>query len=275
MVECQKCGIEVFLPFKCPYCGGYFCSEHRLPENHECPEAWRARAPTRPLPPVIVEPRTQHEYEIAHRTPIRERTSRDLWFSTKELQHLTISTLLVIAIGFSFFTPSFTPSTNIQPVYLALLVSIFTLSFLAHEMAHKFAAQRYGLWAEFRIVIFGALLTLISIFMPPPFKIISPGAVMIAGFVGKDVFGRIALSGPGTNLIFSAVFLGLVHLPLGGNLNLVLVLSSFINAWIALFNLIPLGLLDGAKVFFWNKKVWLLAFVASVVLVVYSLSLYH
>jgi len=37
MPKCEYCGKEVFLPFKCPYCGGYFCSEHRLPEKHECP----------------------------------------------------------------------------------------------------------------------------------------------------------------------------------------------------------------------------------------------
>ncbi|MFH1127139.1 MAG: AN1-type zinc finger domain-containing protein, partial [archaeon] len=24
-------------PFTCKFCGREFCSEHRLPENHECP----------------------------------------------------------------------------------------------------------------------------------------------------------------------------------------------------------------------------------------------
>jgi Zn-dependent protease len=272
MVECQKCEKEIFLPFKCPYCGGYFCSEHRLPENHDCPEAWRARAPTKPLPPIIMEPKSPYEYEMVYKPQVQRRPSRGIWFSTKELQHLTISALLVIAIGFSIFR-LLDHSKDFPPIYLATLVSLFTLSFLAHEIAHKFTAQRYGLWAEFRIVIFGALLTLISIFIPSPFKIISPGAVMIAGFVGKNIFGRIALSGPGTNLVFSAALLGLVHLPLDENLSLVLALSGFINAWIALFNLIPIGLLDGAKVFFWNRKIWLLAFLASAALVFYSFSL--
>lgn len=26
----------MLLPFQCQYCNGYFCEEHRLPENHEC-----------------------------------------------------------------------------------------------------------------------------------------------------------------------------------------------------------------------------------------------
>ncbi|TFG01394.1 MAG: hypothetical protein EU542_07015 [Promethearchaeota archaeon] len=37
MPYCEFCGEEIgFLPFKCKYCGGIFCKEHRLPENHEC-----------------------------------------------------------------------------------------------------------------------------------------------------------------------------------------------------------------------------------------------
>lgn len=37
MGKCDYCGKEVALPYKCPYCGGHFCSEHHLPENHDCP----------------------------------------------------------------------------------------------------------------------------------------------------------------------------------------------------------------------------------------------
>lgn len=36
MAVCDACGKEVALPFKCSYCGGTFCAEHRLPENHDC-----------------------------------------------------------------------------------------------------------------------------------------------------------------------------------------------------------------------------------------------
>ncbi len=31
------------MPFKCPYCGGLFCEEHRLPEAHNCPSLKAAR----------------------------------------------------------------------------------------------------------------------------------------------------------------------------------------------------------------------------------------
>jgi hypothetical protein len=39
MPKCEQCQKEVELPFKCNFCGHYFCLEHRLPENHNCPNA--------------------------------------------------------------------------------------------------------------------------------------------------------------------------------------------------------------------------------------------
>ena len=37
VAKCEYCGKEVLLPFRCKFCGGYFCEEHRLPEKHNCP----------------------------------------------------------------------------------------------------------------------------------------------------------------------------------------------------------------------------------------------
>jgi len=42
---CAACGKALEgLPFKCRYCGEYFCVEHQLPENHACPglDDWKA-----------------------------------------------------------------------------------------------------------------------------------------------------------------------------------------------------------------------------------------
>ena len=36
MVSCDICGKQLELPFRCNYCGSYFCGEHRLPESHNC-----------------------------------------------------------------------------------------------------------------------------------------------------------------------------------------------------------------------------------------------
>jgi Zn-dependent protease len=51
---------------------------------------------------------------------------------------------------------------------------------------------------------------------------------------------------------------------------LVFVIGAFFNAYVAVFNLIPFGILDGYKIFSWDKKVWALAFAVSAVLTVIS-----
>ena len=42
MPPCDRCGKGSNLPYQCSYCGGTYCSTHRLPEAHECPglEDW-------------------------------------------------------------------------------------------------------------------------------------------------------------------------------------------------------------------------------------------
>ena len=42
-------------------------------------------------------------------------------------------------------------------------------------------------------------------------------------------------------------------------LTLLFSLGARINTWLAVFNLIPFGPLDGAKIFRWHKGVWLAA----------------
>ncbi|MFC6731992.1 rhomboid family intramembrane serine protease [Haladaptatus sp. DYSN1] len=37
MATCDQCGRHENLPYNCRHCGGTYCSEHRLPENHACP----------------------------------------------------------------------------------------------------------------------------------------------------------------------------------------------------------------------------------------------
>ncbi|MEM1575303.1 MAG: hypothetical protein QXO29_06085 [Nitrososphaerota archaeon] len=39
--------------------------------------------------------------------------------------------------------------------------------------------------------------------------------------------------------------------------------SALFNSMIALINLLPFGILDGYKVFLWNKAIWLIMFIAS------------
>ena len=266
-MKCQKCQKEVFLPFRCPYCGDYFCSEHRLPENHECPRMEHARAPKEETQPIIVQKQRPYEYTISY-APTRPKRGK-IHFSSKEIKHLTIAALLVIGVGLSLGL--FSNLFYTDYVMLVTFTIILTTSFFLHEIAHKIVAQREGLWAEFRLTLIGAILTLISIVTPPPFKIISPGAVMIAGSADVKSMGKTSIAGPMTNTTLSMMFLaGTFLFPQQIQ---ILPLAAFFNAWIALFNLIPLGILDGFKIFQWNKKNWVLAFTPSLILMIISYQL--
>jgi Zn-dependent protease len=266
-MKCQKCQKEVFLPFKCPYCGEYFCSEHRLPESHECPQMQHARTPKEETQPIIVQKQRPYEYTISY-GPVAPQKGK-IHFSSKEIKHLTIAVLLVVGVGLSFAWSLnlFYVGYSIDYAMLATFTAVVTASFLLHEIAHKIAAQKDGLWAEFRLTLVGAILTLISI-VAPLFKIISPGAVMIAGFADKRSMGKVSIAGPATNLMLSAMFL--VGTFLFSQNSQMFALAAFFNAWMAFFNLVPFGILDGFKVFGWNKKIWIFAFAASLALTVIS-----
>lgn len=266
-MKCEKCGKEVFLPFKCPYCGGYFCSEHRLPENHDCPRMELARAPKKETKPIVVQKQKPHEYAISYSPRFQ---AKKFQFSQKELKHLTVGALLVMGVGLSFIPQFLDLSELTKPEILLSLVIIFTFSFFVHEIAHKLSAQRYGLWAEFRLTLFGALLTLLSMIPFAFFKIISPGAVMIAGPITKEQAGKTALAGPLTNITLSTICTCTAVAAMGASSTVAVIarFGTWINAIIALFNLIPFGILDGFKVFRWNKPVWAVAFTASLILTI-------
>lgn len=262
-MKCQKCGKEDFLPFICPYCGGYFCSEHRLPENHDCPKMELARAPKKRTRPIVVQEQKPYEYTVTY----SPRPYKTFWFSRREVTHLTIGALLVMGVGLSFIPQVLELSVLTRPEILLSLAIILTFSFLLHEIAHKLSAQRYGLWAEFRLTLIGALLTLLSMLPFPFFKIISPGAVMIAGAITKRKAGKTALAGPLTNITLSTIFTA-AAISASNTIYMITVFGAWINAIIAVFNLIPFGMLDGFKVFLWNKTLWVLAFTASLVLTI-------
>lgn len=98
---------------------------------------------------------------------------------------------------------------------------------------------------------------------------IAPGAMMIGGTPpsAKDMV-KISVAGVITNMIFAAVFLSLfLGLPLSDYSGMLL-FSAYINAFMAIFNLIPFGVLDGYKIFLLNKKTWIIAFVPAVILTV-------
>ena len=147
-------------------------------------------------------------------------------------------------------------------IYLAIAAVSTVTGFALHELAHKFTAQHYGCWAEFRYSMQGLGLALVTAAIG--FLFAAPGAVYIAGNVGKRENGIISIAGPLTNVMVTLVMLPLVILPLNQWIRVVALDVAFLNIFLAAFNMIPVMPLDGAKVVRWSIPVY----VGTLVLVV-------
>jgi Zn-dependent protease len=79
----------------------------------------------------------------------------------------------------------------------------------------------------------------------------APGAVYISGGGSKRESGLISLAGPLTNIGIALVALPFFILDIGG-IGWIASWVFLINSFLALFNMLPFGPLDGKKVFRWN-----------------------
>ena len=165
-------------------------------------------------------------------SPIEQRDLVKAWFV------IALAFAIVFNGGLGFESDFF-----ILIVFSAITVG---LGFLLHELAHKYVAQMYGCWAEFRA--FNGMLWLALICSFFGFVFAAPGAVMIHGnYISRKMNGLISAAGPATNYVLALVFLGIGQL--GGNIFGTLGAYGFmINAWLGLFNMIPFGQFDGRKI---------------------------
>jgi Zn-dependent protease len=186
-------------------------------------------------------------------------------FSETETKHLIIGTALVTAAGISFFL---TDPFTVGVIGLVLASVLFSLGFILHELAHKYVAQGYGLWAEFRLNTMGVLLTALSIVSP--LKFIAPGAVVIAGFTDNERMGRTAFAGPVVNVVITVGILIAMPLFAKSPFSFALLAGAAINAFLALFNLIPFSVFDGLKVYRWNRRYWIALLLIALVLTIYT-----
>lgn len=188
----------------------------------------------------------------------------------REVQDILIAVFaLTMAFSISIFSHySFRLSPSQVLYYLALSLAAVCLAFLAHELAHRQIARRYGGHAEFRIWPMGLLSGLIFSFLG--FVIAAPGAVYIDGVFGQGRVGKTALAGPMTNLVLGTVFLAagislsatIWAFPMG--------YLSQINLYLGVFNMIPVPPLDGQKVMSWNIRSYIVIMVSMVFMAVIS-----
>ncbi|MFA5346985.1 MAG: peptidase M50 [Methanoregula sp.] len=178
---------------------------------------------------------------------------------------------IAISLAFAIIFLRDTDTGRADPVVALVFlgISLFTvgIGFILHEMAHKFTAIKYGFWAEFRkdnmmLVVAVALAALVGVVFA------APGATVIYDTNGRGISreqnGKISVAGPIVNLVLCIPFAAL--LIYGGTGNIVTMIGMIglqVNAMIAAFNMLPVSVLDGKKVFAWNKAVFAIMILAA------------
>ncbi len=199
-------------------------------------------------------------------------------FSKDEIRDIILAIAALVFILMVKPLPYLGINLDVIPGYLLGI----SLGFILHELAHKAMANRLGAEAFFKLwpqgVLFGLLISLVS-----PLKFLAPGAVVVYGqkfgrwkiradrifttphgpALSRGEMGLISVAGPIVNIILAFVFLS--------SGNAILQQVAYINAFLAVFNLLPIPPLDGSKIMLWNAVIWLFVIlIAAIPLIVLS-----
>lgn len=203
--------------------------------------------------------------------------------SAREVREILIADIVLILAfsltitgGITAFTSNYGSALHTFLYYLPIAALGVSLSFILHELMHKFMAQRYGAIAEFRTSFIGLGITIASAAFG--FLLGIPGATMIYTnrFTDKEN-GIVSLVGPLTNFVVFGFFaiLGFLLFGIGFFTGKVPVNSYaataisfviYISILLAFFNMLPIFPLDGSKVLRWNKIVYAVTMLAIFIL---------
>lgn len=205
---------------------------------------------------------------------VRRRSISSIRFSARELRDLVLA-WLALGVAFALFFLGGGPGLlgalrtgGVTELVTVVAVSLLTagVGFLLHEIGHKVAAVRYGQIAEFRADYGMLFLALVSASIG--FLFAAPGAVHHQGRITERENGLIALAGPAVNLVLSVLFLIVGAVGIAANLEIVFRIGFrglAVNLFLAAFNMIPFGALDGATIRQWSTLVWAVVFVPSAI----------
>ena len=310
MPKCYYCGIDHPSLIKCSYCKQEYCTNHSESNQHDCPltpiqnpfEIPSSSPPTsapsysEDLTPTASPEDSQSSSNMYtdgsyywHRKPEQEEVPDAfdpdsgvkipgiLMPKLSEAAHIIIASILILSLSISGFIYQFEVISNLGTKILVIgfLSLMYLVAFLVHEFAHRQTAVHFGLHTKFRLFTIGVIMTAVCVFLPVKFAL--PGAVVVLGLenISRET-GLIKLAGPVSNLILGGVLFLLGVLPFwSGMWNHLLMTSAYFNFMLGAFNMLPFGILDGDNIRKWNKKIWIIFFIALVGMLALTLVLVY
>ena len=198
-------------------------------------------------------------------------------FTSSEVRDLLIA-FFVISLCFAIANGGrdMNAVLNILPI---VMVGVGA-GFILHELGHKFVSMKYGYWAEFKLWPQGLLFALITSFFGIVFA--APGAVYTyANYMTDEINGKISIAGPVINIILALIFLAAATAVYPSEFSsetsvLIFIICSVgysVNSFLAVFNLLPIGNLDGSKVLNWNIGIWIVTIAIAGILTFASMTI--
>ena len=198
-------------------------------------------------------------------------------FTSSEVRDLIIA-FIVISLCFAIVQGG--RNTDVILSILPIVMIGVGAGFILHELGHKFVSIKYGYWAEFKLWPQGLIFALITSFFG--FVFAAPGAVYTyANYMTDEINGKISIAGPIVNIVLALIFLAIATAVYpdalySENIALIFIICATgysINSFLAVFNLLPIGNLDGSKVLAWNVGMWLVTILIAGILTLLSMTI--